>query len=152
MAKSKVLNRRGKGAAPRSFISYQWMVLRVVVVAAIIALIVFFRSVLGSIIFEAIGFGLILWLAWIGLIAFSAWKRMGSPQAPPLIQELGEFLREHLETGDNLVLLAALRRIEEGLVEAETQVTCPQCGEVTPRSQTSCQHCGEKLPGLEVSA
>ena len=75
MAKAKSKSRRSNLSAPRSFWAYQWMVVRVVVLASGVAIIVFFRNFLGNIIFETIGFGLILWLAWVAAIVFMLWKR-----------------------------------------------------------------------------
>ena len=68
MARAKSKNRRGNPGASKSFLGYQWMVLRVVVAAAVLGVVVFFRSLLGNIIFETIGFGLILCLAWVGVV------------------------------------------------------------------------------------
>ena len=74
MARSKSKNRRGNPGASKSFLAYQWMVLRVVVAAAVLGAVVFFRNLLGNVIFGTIGFGLILWLAWVGVVVFILWR------------------------------------------------------------------------------
>ena len=60
MAKAKSKSRRSNFSAPKNFWAYQRMMVRVVVLASGVAIIVFFRNFLGNIIFETIGFGLIL--------------------------------------------------------------------------------------------
>ncbi len=73
MARAKSKNLSGSGAS-RSFLAYQWMVLRVVVLGACLGLIVFFRNELAGAIFGTIGFGLVLWLAWVGVVILVLWK------------------------------------------------------------------------------
>ncbi len=75
MAKAKSKSRRSIFSFPRNLMSYQLMVIRIVVIASCVAVIVFFRTFLGNIIFETIGFGLVLWLAWVGAIILILWKR-----------------------------------------------------------------------------
>jgi len=69
MARAKSKNRGGNPGASMSFLAYQGMVLRIVVAAAVLGVVIFFRGLLGNIIFETIGFGLILCLAWVGVVA-----------------------------------------------------------------------------------
>jgi len=74
MARSKSKNCGGNSGASQSFLGYQWMVLRVVVIASALAAIATFRGLLGTVIFETIGFGLILWLAWVVVVVFILWR------------------------------------------------------------------------------
>jgi len=50
-------------------------VLRLLILAAVVAVIINFHSFLATIIFETIGFSLVLWLLWFGVISFTVWKR-----------------------------------------------------------------------------
>jgi len=74
MAKSKSKNRRYNPRASKSFLGYQWMVLRIVVIASAVAVVLFFRDLLGTVIFETIGFGLVLWVIWVGVAVLILWR------------------------------------------------------------------------------
>lgn len=52
-----------------------WKVLRVLLLAAVVAAIILFRSLLGSIVFEAIGFAIVLALLWLGAVVWMVWQR-----------------------------------------------------------------------------
>lgn len=51
-------------------LSAQWVILRIVLIAAAIGLIAYFHTFLANIIFEPIGFSLVLWVIWAGAIGF----------------------------------------------------------------------------------
>ena len=79
MAKANTKAPGGNSDASRSILAYPRIVLRVIIIVAIavaVAVIVFFRNPLVSIIFETVGFGLILGLIWICVIAFIAWRQI----------------------------------------------------------------------------
>lgn len=69
-------NRGGNRRRSKHLFTLLWWVLRIVMVAAVVAAIIF-HSVLGNIIFETIGFGLILGLLWLGAVAWVVWRRRG---------------------------------------------------------------------------
>ncbi|MFC2058463.1 DNA translocase FtsK [Chloroflexota bacterium] len=50
-------------------------VLRLLLLALVVAIIIGFHSYLATMIFETIGFSLFIWLLWLGAIAFVVWKR-----------------------------------------------------------------------------
>lgn len=65
--------------ATGGILSAQWVILRVVVIAAVIGLIAYFRTFLANIIFEPIGFSLVLWIIWIGVIGLLIWRGKWRP-------------------------------------------------------------------------
>ncbi|HEY49395.1 MAG TPA: DNA translocase FtsK [Dehalococcoidia bacterium] len=71
MAKSKSKKNNDNPSAAKRFLAHKWMVLRVTVIAVIVGLVAFFHEV----VFEVIGFGLVLWLIWAVVVAVIAWKR-----------------------------------------------------------------------------
>lgn len=86
------------------------------------------------------------------LVLESAAATMAKPEAPPLIRELSDHLSQFLETGDTLVILNALQRVDEVTQAAQTELPCPHCGQLTSRKLKACSHCHQELPGVEVSA
>ncbi|UCC60097.1 MAG: hypothetical protein JSV02_10290, partial [Dehalococcoidia bacterium] len=71
MPKSKSGSSRVKAGAPSNFISRQWRLLKLVVIAAVLAAIaIFYKPVL-----ETIGFSLVFWLLWAVLLILIVWMR-----------------------------------------------------------------------------
>jgi S-DNA-T family DNA segregation ATPase FtsK/SpoIIIE len=79
MARPKSKRTSGDSDTTGVILSAQWAILRVVVVAAAIGLIAYFRTFLANIVFEPIGFSLVLWMIWVGVIGLLIWRRKWRP-------------------------------------------------------------------------
>ncbi|MBE0481008.1 MAG: DNA translocase FtsK [Dehalococcoidia bacterium] len=78
MSKGKPGKRSGQSMKSESTWRYQWTVIRIIVIACIIALIALFRNFISNLIFETIGFALVLWAGWVIIILALFWRHAWS--------------------------------------------------------------------------